>query len=185
MPGNFVTSAKDKMSKAVAHCRDEMLHIRTGKATPALLDPVKVDYYGSHTPLKQVATISTPEARLIVIQPYDKGMLSAIEKAILASGLSLTPQNDGRVIRLPIPILTAERREELIKVMRKIAEEGRVSVRNIRRETNEAVKKAEKASEISEDDNRRILEQIQKETDHHISEIDNLLKVREEEIRKE
>ncbi len=185
MATDYLTIAKEKMAKAVAHCKEEMLHIRTGKATPALLDPVKVEYYGSNVPLKQLANIATPEPRLIVIQPFEKGMLGTIEKAILASGLGLTPQNDGRVIRLPIPILTAERREELVKVVRRIAEEGRVAVRNIRRDVNEAVKKAEKASEISEDESRRILELIQKETDQHITEIDHLLKAREDDIRKE
>ncbi|MBM3329893.1 MAG: ribosome recycling factor [Calditrichaeota bacterium] len=185
MAADFVSHAKERMAKAVAHCRDEMVHIRTGKATPALLDPIRVDYFGSHVPLKQVAGISTPEPRLLVIQPYDKGMIGAIEKAVLASDLGLTPSNDGRMVRLPIPVLTTERREELIKVVRRIAEEGRVTVRNHRRDLNEAVKKAEKSSEISEDVSRHFHELIQKETDHHISEIDHLLKIREEEIRKE
>jgi ribosome recycling factor len=178
-------SARERMEKAVHHARDEMAHIRTGKATPTLLDTIKVDYYGSHVPLKQIASISAPEARLLVIQPFDKGSIGVIEKSILASDLGLTPQNDGRVVRLPIPMLTSERREELIKVVRRVAEEGRVSVRNIRRDANESLKKAEKDGHVSEDDSHRLIDKIQKDTDKYISEIDHLLKVREGEIRED
>jgi ribosome recycling factor len=173
------------MIKSVAHTQSEMSHIRTGKASPTLLDAIKVDLYGSHMPLKQVATVNAPEPRMLAIQPFDKGTIHAIEKAILASDLGLTPQNDGRVIRLPIPMLTAARREELVKVVRKFAEEGRVSIRNLRRDANEHIKKGEKAHEVSEDDGKRMLDQIQKDTDHFIAEIDHLLKVREAEIREE
>jgi len=182
---DILHATREKMHKSVAHTREEMLHIRTGKATTALLDGIRVDYYGTHVPLKQVAAVSTPEPRLLSIQPFDKGSLHAIEKAILASDLGLTPQSDGRVIRLPIPILTAQRREELVKVVRKFAEEGRISIRSIRRDANDHIKKTEKSGEISEDDGKRILEQIQKDTDHHIAEIDQLLKAREAEIREE
>lgn len=185
MSENNLQSTRERMEKSVQHTRDEMVHIRTGKATPVLLDGIKVDYYGSNTPLKQLANIAAPEARLLVVHPFDKNTIGLIEKAILGSDIGLTPQNDGRVIRLPIPILTAERREELIKVVRRIAEEGRVSIRNTRRDSNEQIKKSEKSSDISEDESRRLMEQIQKETDKQISEIDNLLKVREEEIREE
>lgn len=182
---DFIAEAQERMKKAVAHCRDDMLHIRTGKATPALLDPIRVEYYGSSVPLRQIATITAPEPRLLVVQPFDRQSLGAIEKAILTSGLGLNPQNDGRLIRIPIPALTTERREELIKVVRKIAEEGRVAIRNIRRDINEMIKSAEKAKTISEDESKRLIEQVQKETDRHIEEIDKLLKTREDEIRNE
>lgn len=185
MNESILNTVRDKMKKAVGHTRDEMLHIRTGKAVPALLDVVKVDYYGTHLPLKQIANISAPEARLLMVQPYDRNALGAVEKAILASDLGLTPQNDGLCIRLPIPMLTTERREELIKVVRKMAEEGRVAIRNIRRDAKEAIKKAEKAGELSEDESRRILDMVQKETDAEIAAIDALLKTREVEIREE
>jgi ribosome recycling factor len=160
-----------------------MTRIRTGKATPSLLDTVKVDYYGSPTPINQLASINVPEPRLMVILPYDKNILGGIEKAILASDLGLTPQNDGKVIRLPIPMLTMERREELVKVVKKMAEEGRVSIRNVRRDINEQIKKAEKSGELSEDDARRLLDQVQKETDKRIEELDKILQLREDEIR--
>ncbi len=185
MTENILQQTKAKMVKSVQHTRDEMAHIRTGKATPSLLDGIKVEYYGSNTPLKQLANIGTPEPRLLVVQPFDKNIMSAIEKAIQASDLGLNPQNDGRVIRLPIPILTAERREELIKVVRRIAEEGRVSIRQYRRDANDLIKKSEKASEISEDEAHRLTDKIQKETDAQIAEIDQLLTTREAEIREE
>jgi ribosome recycling factor len=171
------------MTKSIQHSREEMTRIRTGKATPSLLDTVKVDYYGSPTPINQLASINVPEPRLMVILPYDKNILGGIEKAILASDLGLTPQNDGKVIRLPIPMLTMERREELVKVVKKMAEEGRVSIRNVRRDINEQIKKAEKSGELSEDDARRLLDQVQKETDKRIEELDKILQLREDEIR--
>jgi len=182
---DIVKATHEKMVKSVAFTREEMSHIRTGKASPALLDVIKVDYYGNHVPLKQVATVTAPEPRMLQIQPFDKSSLHAIEKAIMASDLGLMPQNDGRIIRLPIPILTANRREELVKIVRKFAEEGRISIRNIRRDANEHVKKLEKSREIPEDEGKIILEQIQKDTDHHITEIDHLLKAREADIRDE
>lgn len=185
MNNEIVRATHEKMVKSVAFTREEMSHIRTGKASPALLDVIKVDYYGNHVPLKQIATVTAPEPRMLQIQPFDKSSLHAIEKAIMASDLGLTPQNDGRIVRLPIPILTANRREELVKIVRKFAEEGRISIRNIRRDANEHVKKLEKSREIPEDDSKIILEQIQKDTDHHITEIDHLLKAREADIRDE
>ena len=185
MNNDIVKATHEKMVKSVAFTREEMSHIRTGKASPALLDVIKVDYYGNHVPLKQVATVTAPEPRMLQIQPFDKSSLHAIEKAIMASDLGLMPQNDGRIIRLPIPILTANRREELVKIVRKFAEEGRISIRNIRRDANEHVKKLEKSREIPEDEGKIILEQIQKDTDHHITEIDHLLKAREADIRDE
>ncbi len=185
MGSEILQSAVERMKKAVEHTRDEMLHIRTGKAAPSLLDSIKVEYYGAPAPLKQVASIAAPEPRLLVIQPFDKSFLHAIEKAILTSDLGLNPQNDGRVIRVPIPMLTAERREELVKVVRRFAEEGRVAVRSIRRDSNELTKKEEKAGLQSEDEARKLTEQIQKETDKYIAEIDALLKKREADIREE
>jgi len=181
----IVRHTREKMVKTVGHTREEMAHIRTGKATPTLLDGVKVEMYGAHMPLKQLGTVSAPEPRLLTIQPFDKGSFHAIEKAILASDLGLNPQSDGRVIRLPIPMLTSQRREELVKVVRKYAEEGRVSVRNIRRDANEHIKKEEKGGTLSEDDAKRALDAIQKDTDHYVSEIDHILKAREAEIREE
>ena len=174
---------RDRMAKAVERTRDEMVHIRAGKATPNLLDTIKVEVYGSTMLLTQLASVSAPEPRLLVVQPFDKGTTGAIERAILASDLGLNPQNDGRVIRLPIPILTADRREELIKIVKRIAEEGRVVVRNLRRDANETLKKAEKNSEITEDDARKARDQVQKDTDKSIADIDHILKVRENEIR--
>lgn len=176
-------SARERMIKAVDKTRDEMVHIRTGKASPNLLDSIRVEYYGNAVPINQVASISAPEPRLILLQPFEKSMMHAIEKAILASDLGLNPQNDGRVIRLPIPMLTADRREELIKVVRRIAEEGRVAVRNLRRDANDALKKSEKNSELTEDDARKHRDQVQKDTDKYIADIDLVLKTREVEIR--
>ena len=185
MNSDILKNAQERMLKSVTHVREEMTHIRTGKATTSLLDSIKVDYYGTSTPLKQIAGINAPEPRLLVVMPYDKGSFQAIEKALLASDLGLTPQNDGKVIRLPIPMLTAERREELTKVVRRIAEEGRVAVRNVRRDANEHIKQAEKDGALSKDEVQKLLEKMQKETDLHIQEIDQVLKARETEIREE
>ncbi|MFC2150639.1 ribosome recycling factor [Calditrichota bacterium] len=185
MMSNFVKDAKERMTKSVEHIRDEMMRIRTGKATSSLLDGIQVDYYGTPTPLNQISNISTPEARLLVVLPYDKGMMQAVEKAILASDVGLTPQNDGSVIRLTVPMLTAERREELIKVVRRVAEEGRVSVRNVRRDINDHIKKAEKDKEISEDESHRLQDEIQKETDNFIKQIDEVLEKREIDIKED
>jgi len=173
------------MDKSVQHTRDEMLHIRTGKASPLLLDGIKIDYYGTNVGLKQIANVTAPEPRLLIVHPFDKNALAAIEKAIIASDLGLTPNSDGRVIRLPIPTLTTERRAELVKIVRRIAEEGRVAVRAVRRDANEQIRKSEKAGELSEDESHRLIDLVQKETDSHISEIDELLKIRENEIREE
>lgn len=170
------------MDKSVEAIRHEFNAIRTGKASPALLDIVRVDAYGTTMPLNQLATISAPEPRLIVIQPYDPSQMGTIEKALLASDLGLTPSNDGKVIRLPIPPLTEERRKELVRVAHKIAEEGRVAVRNIRHEANKKVQGEEKAGEISQDDAHRLLKDIQELTDDHIEKIDEVLKAKEEEI---
>lgn len=175
--------AKQKMEKSIGLLNQEFAKIRTGRATPALLDGVKVEYYDSILPLNQVASISIPEPRLIVIQPWDKQALSAIEKAIYKADLGLTPSNDGNIIRLSLPPLTAERREELVKLTQKLAEECRVAIRNIRRDANNELKKFEKEKKISEDDSFKAQESIQKMTDEYIKKVDEILKKKEKEIR--
>ncbi|HUP20151.1 MAG TPA: ribosome recycling factor [Gemmatimonadota bacterium] len=170
------------MDKSVEAVRHEFGIIRTGKASPSLLDLVKVDAYGQQMPLNQMATISAPEPRLIVIQPFDPSQMGAIEKSILASDLGLTPSNDGKVIRIPIPALTEERRKELVKVTHKVAEEGRIAVRNIRHDANKRVQQLEKEHEISQDDMHRLLKEVQDITDAHIKQIDEMLKRKEEEV---
>jgi ribosome recycling factor len=179
---DIYASHEDKMKKALDVMRKEYASLRAGRATPALLDKVTVDYYGTPTPISQVANISAPEPRLLTIQPWEKNMLGTIEKAILKSDLGLTPNNDGSVIRLSIPQLTKERRTELVKVVHKKAEEGRVAVRNLRRDGNEAVKKLEKDHAISEDEAKKGQEDIQKLTDKYIKEIDHVMAVKEKEI---
>ncbi len=174
--------AEDRMQKSVEHVHHELTHIRTGRASPELLDIVKVDYYGSHVPLNQVSTITSPEPRLIVIQPWEKRMIAEIEKAILQSDLGLNPANDGNVIRLPIPELSEERRQDLLKLVKKFCEEGRIAVRNIRRDLNDQVKKLEKDNNISEDESHMALDEIQKVTDEHIQEINQNYERKEKEI---
>ncbi|HEX9655208.1 MAG TPA: ribosome recycling factor [bacterium] len=174
--------AESRMEKAVESTRQELAIIRTGKASPALLDTIKVSYYGSMVPLKQVAGINTPEPRLITIQPWDKSLIGEIEKAILKSDLGLTPVNDGLVIRLPIPVLTEERRKDLVRLCHKLVEEGRVAIRNVRRDANERLKKIEKSHEISEDEYHKAVDHVQKLTDKFITQADEVLKRKEEEI---
>ncbi len=176
--------AESRMKKSLEHLHYELTHIRTGRATPALLDVVKVQYYGSPMPLNQVSTISAPEPRLLVIQPWDKGMIGEIEKAILQSDLGLNPTNDGNVVRVPIPELSEERRQDLLKVVRKLCEDTRVAIRNVRRDANEHVKVLEKKHEISEDDSRKMLDRIQKMTDEYIKKVDEQFQVKETEILK-
>jgi ribosome recycling factor len=177
-----LASVKEKMTKAADHVRREFGMIRTGRASVSLLDGIDVEYYGSSVPLNQIANISTPEARLLLITPYDKSGLGSIEKAILKSDLGLTPNSDGKIIRIPIPELTEERRKNLVKLVRRLAEDTRVSVRNIRREANEHVKKSEKDGAISEDDSHHIMDEIQKITDEYMKNVDELLKAKEKEI---
>ncbi len=179
---DVVKYCKNKMDMSVDTTKQEFSSVRTGRASSAIIENVTVEYYGAHTPLKQLATISTPEARMLVVQPFDMTSIANIEKAILASDLGLNPGNDGKIIRVPVPALTEERRNELDKYIKKIAEEHRVSVRNVRREANDAVKKLEKAHTIAEDDCKKALEKIQKITDEHIKHIDDLLKHKEVEI---
>lgn len=172
----------ERMDKVVAAFQRELATLRAGRATPTLLDRIEVNYYDTPTPLIQLAGITAPEPRLLVIQPWDKSSIGNIEKAILKSDLGLTPVNDGNVIRLAVPQLTEERRRELVKHVRKKAEESRISIRNIRREANENLKQLEKAGDISEDEWRRSQDEIQDLTDEKIAEIDQLLQVKEKEI---
>jgi ribosome recycling factor len=156
--------------------------VRTGRASPALLDRIQVDYYGAITPLKQLATVSAPEARMLTIQPYDKSSIKAIERAILESDIGLTPSNDGALIRLVVPELTEERRRQLVKVVRHIAEEGRVAIRNVRRDVMHDLRELKEAGETGQDDEHRAEQELQKVTDARIAELDELLKVKEDEI---
>ncbi|MDI6775510.1 MAG: ribosome recycling factor [Verrucomicrobiota bacterium] len=172
----------DKMTKSLSLLQEQFSGIRTGKASPALVENVKVSYYRNPTRLKELASIATPEARLIVIHPYDPTSLPDIEKAILAANLGVTPMNDGRVIRVPIPELTKERRAELTKVAKTMAEDCRVAIRNVRRDANEHIKKLEKDHKISQDDRDAGLKEIQKETDLHIKKVDDIFKIKEESI---
>lgn len=173
---------RQKMEKTVLSTSREMTGIRSGKASPALLDNVKVDCWGASMPLKQIAGISAPEPRMLVIQPWDQSTAQAIAKAVESSELGLRATIDGPVVRIPIPKLSEDRRKDLLKMVRKLSEEGRTAVRNLRREGNEAIHKARKSSEVSEDEEKRFLDEIQKAADSSISEIDRFLKVKEEEI---
>lgn len=170
------------MDKSVDAIRNEFATVRTGKAAPALLDLIKVDAYGSQMPLNQMATIAAPEPRMLVVQPYDPSQLNAIEKAIMASDLGLVPNNDGKIIRLPIPPLTEERRKELVRLTHKIAEEGRIAIRNIRHDANKRIHQAQKDGDISEDEMHRQLKEVQDLTDKHIATIDQMLERKEQEV---
>ncbi len=174
--------AEEKMKKAISALKSEFQSVRTGRASAALFEKIRVEYYGEQVPLNQIATISVPEARLVLIQPWDRSSLQAIEKAIQRSELSVNPNNDGKVIRINIPPLTEDRRKELVKLAKHMAEQGRVSIRNIRRDANEELKKLKKNSEISEDEEKRALEEIQKLTDKYVEEVNNLLEAKEKEI---
>jgi len=171
-----------RMGQAVEHIRTEFAGLRSGRASTALVDNIKVDYYGTSTPLNQVANISVPEPRLIVIQPWDKNLTKDIEKAIMASDLGLNPNNDGILLRIPIPALTEERRKDLVRLVHKLAEEGRVSIRNVRRDANDHIKKGEKEHEISEDNSKRAMENVQEITDKYIKQVDDLVAIKEKEI---
>ncbi|MEI7899559.1 MAG: ribosome recycling factor [bacterium] len=172
----------DKMGNTAKVLKEQFSGLRTGKASPALVDGVQVPYYGVLTRLRDIANISTPEPRLIVISPYDPTVLSAIEKAILAANLGVTPRNDGRVIRIPIPELNEERRKEIVKVAKRQSEESRIAVRNVRRDANELVKALQKDGKITEDERDRGLAEVQKATDAHIAKIDSELKHKEAEV---
>lgn len=182
MPDAIISAAEEKMGKAVTALSHEFSTVRTGRASGSIFEKITIDYYGAPTPLLQLAAVSSPEPQLVVISPYDKSILKAAEKAILASDLGLNPSNDGVVIRVPFPALNEERRKELVKLCHQYAEQARVAVRNARRDANDAFKKGSKASEMSEDDARRREEQVQKKTDSYIAKIDDLLKRKEQEI---
>jgi ribosome recycling factor len=182
MPKQVISNTKIKMEKAISAYKRELASIRAGKANASLLDKISVNYYGAPTPVNQLAGVSVPEARLLVIQPYDKTILGEIEKAILKSDLGLNPTNDGSLIRIAIPALTEERRKELVKVVRKESEEAKIAIRNIRRDANDDLKKLEKNGEITEDDLRGFSDDIQKITDTNISQIDDITKDKEKEI---
>jgi ribosome recycling factor len=173
---------KENMQKSVEKTQQDFNTIRTGRANVSLLDKVMVDYYGTETPLKSLANISTPDATTILIQPFDKGSMNQLQKAISLSDLGLTPNNDGQVIRLNIPPLTTERRQEFVKLAGKYAEEGKVAIRNIRRDAIEKVRKQEKNSEISEDESRDLQDQIQKITDKYTAKVDDILVIKEKEL---
>jgi len=175
-------NAVEHMKKTIEHLNHELSRIRTGRASPALLDTVKVDYFGTMSPLKHVANISIPDPKTILIQPFQPNMLQNIEKAILASDLGLTPNNDGHVIRLPIPQLTEERRKDVLKIVRKHGEEAKIAVRNIRRDAIEKLRASEKAHEISEDDRHRGEKEMQELTDEYVAKIDEIVKAKEEEV---
>jgi ribosome recycling factor len=182
MIDDIKADAESKMKKTIEALKRELVGIRTGRASPALIEPLKVDYYGTATPLQQIAAISAPEARLLAIKPYDQSSLSAIEKAILKSDLGLTPMNDGKIIRLPIPSLTEERRRELAKVVRKHAEEAHVALRNVRRDSLKDLEEMEEEKMISEDQHFKGKEMLQELTDKYIAQVDQIAKAKETEI---
>lgn len=182
MTEDVLKDAQERMEAAVAAARKSFATVRSGRANASLLDRVIVEYYGTPTPLNQLATVSAPEPRLLVVQPWDKSQIPAVEKAILQSDLGLVPTSDGSVLRIAIPQLTEERRKELVRVVRKDAEEHRVAIRNVRRDANEMLKSLEKEKAISEDEARRAQERVQELTDRYIQEIDRLLQAKEQEI---
>ncbi|MGH7481486.1 MAG: ribosome recycling factor [Longimicrobiales bacterium] len=177
-----IREARSQMDKAVEAMRREFAGVRTGKATPTLLDTVRVEAYGSRLPINQVATISAPEPRMVLVQPWDKSLMNEIEKAILASDLGLNPANDGSIIRVPIPPMTEERRKDMVRLLHKLAEEGRIGVRHARQEANKEIKRRQQDGDVSEDDGHREVEQVQKLTDDHIAQIDQMLQQKEKEL---
>ncbi|URN93441.1 MAG: ribosome recycling factor [Candidatus Pristimantibacillus lignocellulolyticus] len=181
MPQEIKKSAEERMDKAIGSLKREFATLRAGKASPALLDRIQVEYYGTMTALNQLANITTPDSRTLLIQPWDKSSVNDIERAIMKSDVGMTPSNDGGTIRLSVPMLTEERRMELVKTAKKIAEEAKVAIRNIRRDANDSIKKLEK-SEISEDESKRYQDDVQKLTDKFISESDKVLATKEKEI---
>lgn len=179
---DILSDAATRMDKTLSNLDEELGGLRTGRASTTLLDRIRVEYYGNPTPISQVATVSVPESRLIVIQPWDKNLLGDIEKAIQKSELSLNPSNDGKVLRINIPPLTDERRRDLVKVAKDLAEQARVAVRNIRRDANDSLKKAVKAGDLSEDDEKREADEVQKLTDRHVAAINEAMERKEAEI---
>jgi len=179
---DLIQDAQRRMDKSVEAAAHEFQTVRTGRASAALLDRVQIDYYGTKTPLKQLATINVPEPRMLTVQPFDPSSIKSIERAIQESDLGLTPSNDGKLIRLPIPQLTEERRKELVRVVRHLAEEGRVAVRNVRRDVMHDLKELVRDGEVGDDEERRAEDRVQKMTDDHVGRIDDLLKRKEDEI---
>jgi len=179
---DFLADCELRMDKSISATRNEFNSVRTGRASAALLDRITIDYYGTPTPLSNMATIAAPEARLLSIQPYDVSQIKAIEKAIQESDLGLTPSNDGKIIRLPIPSLTEERRKELVKVVRRYAEEGKVAIRNVRRDVMKHLEELVTEGDVGENEERRAEVQVQKLTDDHVKKLDDLLKHKEAEI---
>ncbi len=175
-------SMAEQMDKGIQSLKGELAKVRTGRASTALVDPVHVNYYGSSVPLNQVANVTTPDARTIQVSPWEGGMIGAIEKAILAANLGLTPQSDGKVIRIPLPAMTEERRKEMVKLVKKMGEESKIAIRNHRRDANEELKKQEKAKSLSEDDVKKALDLVQKKTDEKIVEVDKVISSKEKEI---
>jgi ribosome recycling factor len=182
MVNDVLKNLDERMEKALGSTKSSFATVRAGRATPALLDRVQVDYYGSTMPINQLANVSAPEPRMLVITPWDKGALAEIERALIKSDLGIMPTNDGSVIRLAIPQLTEQRRQDLVKQVKKLAEDGRVAMRNIRRDVNDELKKLEKSGDISEDDSRRAQEKVQAVIDRFIGDIDKLLGAKEQEI---
>ncbi len=182
MIDDILLETEDKMDKAVQFLQQELSGLRTGKANPALVDTINVDYYGTPTRLRDIANISTPEPRLIVINPFDPSSLGLIEKAIVAANIGITPMNDGRLLRVPIPELSEERRKEMVKMAGRVTEEQRVSVRNIRRDSNDQIKGLQKNGDITEDDRDSAFDEIQKSTDEHIRKMDAMLAAKEKDI---
>ena len=179
---SILLDAEDRMEKALAALDRDFAKLRTGRATTALVDGIKADYYGTPTPISQMASIAVPDSRTLTIQPWDKGGIALIEKAILKSDLGLTPVNDGKLIRIVMPPLTEERRKELSKVARKYSEEGKVAVRNVRRDANDSLKKLEKETTITEDEQKRATDDVQKLTDKYVAEVDKRCAAKEQEI---
>jgi ribosome recycling factor len=178
----FLADAKRRMDRSIEATHNEFNSIRTGRASPALLDRITIDYYGTATPLKSLASISAPEPRLLVVQPFDPSAIKNIERAVQESDLGLTPSNDGKVVRLPIPPLTEERRKDLVKIVRRVAEDGKVAIRNVRRDVMQHLKELVVNGDVGDDEERRAEQQVQKITDEHTKSIDDLLKVKEAEI---
>lgn len=178
----LLLETEERMEKAVGSLDRDFAKLRTGRATTALVDGIKADYYGTPTPISQMASVAVPDSRTLTIQPWDKGGMAAVEKAILKSDLGLTPINDGKIIRISIPPLTEERRKDLVKVARKYGEEAKVAVRNVRRDANDSLKKAEKDKDITEDELKRATDEVQKLTDRYVGEIDNRCSAKEKEI---
>ena len=182
MHREIINELERKMSKSIESYETELTTVRAGRANPTILDQITVDYYGTETPIKQVASISVPEARLLVIQPWDVSLITPIEKVLLASNLGITPSNDGKVIRLPFPALTEDRRKELVKVVKGYGENSKIAIRNLRRDGLDKLKKLEKDKEISEDELRQAEEEVQKVTDKFIKKVEDITKLKEKEL---